>query len=117
MFKIFTDALTIFLLTYALVDILYHLLDFFLRPTDCEKRHRKMLLYCSSDDDIEPTVRCVARLTKNSRLDMLLQLKKETDDSKIIINNLRREFPHLQTVNLPDDVVSQVFEDVSSDNA
>ena len=109
--KIFTDTLMIFLITYALIDILYRFLNFLNRiGFETEKSNKKVLFLCNSDDEIEKITRFCAQETKDNAI---IVLKKETHETFVIINRLKCEFPYIKFITLSDEVISQIFPDAS----
>ena len=113
---IFIETLMIFLITYALMDILCRLVKILLRHNEPENPCRKLIIRCDTEENIENIVRSSINMAQSAKCEILLAIKKETHESHIIIERLQSEFPYLKFIQLSDIMSSEIFGELSPEN-
>ena len=111
--KILTDTLLIFFVTYALIDILSKVFNFFINRTDRKKDKTIMLLYIDSKNNIEGTIRSSAIAAKNIGYELLVIVGDVGEETERILTNLSKDYPHLHILNAPPESITQIFSDIS----
>ena len=112
--QILVDTLMIFLVTYALVDILSRLLNLFCNHTEHKINNTKLLIYVDSEDNLEKVARASQNKAHQSKSSVILVLNNELSANSQITNKICKEFPYITILYLEDDVINQIFEDTSS---
>lgn len=112
--KILTETLMIFLITYALMDILCRFAKLFTKQNEQKGLHRKLIVYCDNEDNIEQIVRSSVKLSFSAKCEIILVLNKNTHENHVIAEKLLNEFPHLKIVQLSDINIKDLFGELAS---
>lgn len=115
--NILTDTLLIFLVTYALIDILSKIINLLFRQNKQNKDKTIMLLYIDSKSNIEGTIRSSAIAAKNIGYELLVIASDICAETEKILINLSKEYPHLHILNTPHESITQIFSDICSKDA
>lgn len=115
--NILTDTLLIFLVTYALVDILSKIINLFFKRNKCNKDKTIMLLYIDSKSNIEGTIRSSAIAAKNIGYELLVIIGDIGEETEKILINLSKDYPHLHILHTPPESITQIFSDISLKDA
>ena len=115
--QIITDTLLIFFVTYAIVDILTHLLHFVNQISTKKTDNLKFVLYVNSTDEVESLVRSSMVKAQNLGLELLVITDNNSPEVNNITEKLKTELPYLNIINIKDDVFNQKVSDVFSKDA
>ncbi|MBR2499935.1 MAG: hypothetical protein IKB60_02525 [Clostridia bacterium] len=115
--KIITDTLLIFFVTYAIVDILTHLLRFVNQIGIKKPDNLKLVLYVNSTDEVESLVRSSIAKSQNLGFDLLVINDNNSPEVNSITKKLKTELPYLNIINIKDDAFNQKISDVFSKDA
>ena len=112
--KIITDTLLIFFVTYAIVDILTHLLRFVNQIGIKKPDNLKLVLYVNSTDEVESLVRSSIAKSQNLGFDILVITGNNSPEVNSITKKLKTELPYLNIINIKDDAFNQKISNVFS---
>lgn len=113
--KIFSETLMIFLITYALIDILYRCCTLIYKQMH-HKTHKAVLIACVDDnDDIEHIIRTTAKDSQELECVFAIYIKSETNESNIIISQLLCEYPYMHIIKSSDEInIDRLICDITS---
>ncbi|MBE7039862.1 MAG: hypothetical protein E7398_03975 [Ruminococcaceae bacterium] len=112
--RILTDTLIIFLVTYAIIDILTKIFNYFFNNTKRNSNKTLMLLYIDSKSNIEGAIRTSAITAKNIGYELLVVISDTSEETEKIILNLSGDYPHLHILKVPPEYINQIISDISS---
>jgi len=112
--KILTDTLMIFLITYALIDILYRFFSFIYNRMYSKKHSAVLVISADCDDNLENLIRTTAKNSRSIGCEFAIILKNKTAETDKIISQLYSEYPYMNILSLSDETISQIFSDISS---
>ena len=96
--KIFTETLIIFLITYALIDILHRIFSIIYKRLFHKKYKSLLIVDINDDDDIEHTIRTTAKKSQEIESDFAIYIKNHTHESDMIISQLSNEYPYMHII-------------------
>ena len=114
-FKILTDTIIIFLLTYSVIDILSKIISLFFKSEKTTKT--LMLLVIDDKSDVEGTIRLSAIAAKHHGYELLVILSDVTEECEDIALKLSEDFSHLHVLKTPPEFISQIISDISLKDA
>ena len=101
--KIFTETLMIFLITYALIDILYRCCSLIYKHMHCKTHKTVLIAFIDNDDDIEHIIRTTAKDSQELECEFAVYIKNKTSESDMIISQLLCEYPYMHIIKSSDE--------------
>lgn len=114
---IIADTLMIFLVTYAVIDIISRIFYCFFNNKKEPNDKTLMLLYIDSESNVEDTVRSCALSAKNIGYELLVIFSDTNEETEKIILELSDDYPHMHTLKMASESITQIFSDISSKDA
>lgn len=111
---IFIDTAVVFLITYAIIDIISRIVCF-ISPKNvipCGKQYVTLLLD-SNTENLEHVVIRAAKYADDMNCGLILIHRGLTDEHTSILNQLMKELPYVRILDAKERSLTEIFEDVS----